>query len=143
LYGLVGPDGAGKTTSIRILATVITPSDGTAHIAGYDVVRQSELARRHIGCMPQSFSLYPDLAVQFYLNHADPSNSASTQLGVEMISQMALPLTSLAIVREREQGTMEQLIITPIRPWGLWPRHGTITPATVWTCCRPGSNRCR
>jgi len=64
LYGLVGPDGAGKTTAMRILATVLAPSGGTAIIAGCDVARQSEQARRHIGYMPQAFSLYPDLTVR-------------------------------------------------------------------------------
>ena len=64
LYGLVGPDGAGKTTSIRILATVLKPSGGAAAIAGCDVARQPERARRHIGYMPQAFSLYPDLTVR-------------------------------------------------------------------------------
>jgi ABC-2 type transport system ATP-binding protein len=63
LYGLVGPDGAGKTTTLRILSTVMEPSAGTANVAGYDVKTQAEQARRHIGYMPQNFSLYPDLSV--------------------------------------------------------------------------------
>ncbi len=64
LYGLVGPDGAGKTTTIRILATVMLPTSGTAYIAGLDVVRAAERVRPHIGYMPQDFSLYPDLSVR-------------------------------------------------------------------------------
>ncbi len=63
LYGLVGPDGAGKTTAIRILATVLEPSSGAVTIAGFDVARHAEKARRLIGYMPQAFSLYPDLTV--------------------------------------------------------------------------------
>jgi ABC-2 type transport system ATP-binding protein len=63
LYGLVGPDGAGKTTAIRILATVMRATAGTARVAGYDVRRQAEKVRPLIGYMPQSFSLYPDLTV--------------------------------------------------------------------------------
>ncbi len=78
LYGLVGPDGAGKTTTLRILATVITPSGGTASIVGYDVVRQAERARHLIGYMPQACSLYPDLTVRENLDffadiHAVPA----------------------------------------------------------------------
>ena len=63
LYGLVGPDGAGKTTLIRILATVIEPTAGSARLAGFDVVGQAEQGRARLGYMPQAFSLYPDLTV--------------------------------------------------------------------------------
>jgi ABC-2 type transport system ATP-binding protein len=63
LYGLVGSDGAGKSTTIRILATVILPTSGEAQIGGYGVIDQAEKARPLIGYMPQIFSLYPDLTV--------------------------------------------------------------------------------
>ncbi len=63
LYGLIGPDGAGKTTAIRILTSVMPPTSGEAWVAGFDVVRQAEEIRRLIGYMPQVFSLYPDLSV--------------------------------------------------------------------------------
>ena len=68
LFGLVGPDGAGKTTIIRILAGVIQPTEGEARIGGFDVVHQAEKARSHIGYMPQIFSMYPDLSVIENLN---------------------------------------------------------------------------
>jgi ABC-2 type transport system ATP-binding protein len=68
LFGLVGPDGAGKTTTLRILATVITASSGEAVILGEDVLRHPQRIRRHIGYMPQNFSLYPDLSVLENLN---------------------------------------------------------------------------
>ena len=64
LFGLVGPDGAGKTTTLRMLATVIEPGGGNARIAGYDVVKNAEPIRELVGYMPQNFSLYPDLSVQ-------------------------------------------------------------------------------
>lgn len=64
LYGLVGPDGAGKTTILRILSTVIKPTSGSAHLAGFDVIKQSEDVRSLLGYMPQAFSLYPDLTVK-------------------------------------------------------------------------------
>lgn len=63
LYGLVGPDGAGKTTLLRILSTVMEPTSGSAHLAGFDVMKQSEDVRALLGYMPQAFSLYPDLNV--------------------------------------------------------------------------------
>jgi ABC-2 type transport system ATP-binding protein len=63
LYGLVGPDGAGKTTLLRILSTVMEPTSGSAQLAGFDVMKQSEKVRALLGYMPQAFSLYPDLSV--------------------------------------------------------------------------------
>jgi len=63
LFGLVGPDGAGKTTTLRILSTVMEQSSGAVTIAGFDIRSQAEEARQHIGYMPQNFSLYPDLSV--------------------------------------------------------------------------------
>jgi len=64
LFGLVGPDGAGKTTTLRMLATVMQPDGGSARIAGHDVVKAAEPIRELVGYMPQNFSLYPDLSVQ-------------------------------------------------------------------------------
>ncbi len=63
LFGLIGPDGAGKTTLFRILATLVQPDSGTADIAGADVVRDYALIRRSIGYMPGRFSLYQDLSI--------------------------------------------------------------------------------
>jgi ABC-2 type transport system ATP-binding protein len=77
LYGLVGPDGAGKTTAIRILASVMEPTSGQARIGDFDVVRQAEKARSLIGYMPQAFSLYPDLSVMENLNFFAEINGVS------------------------------------------------------------------
>jgi len=63
IFGLVGPDGAGKTTTIRMLAAIMNPTKGWARVAGYDTVRQAEEIKRIIGYMPQHFSLYGDLTV--------------------------------------------------------------------------------
>lgn len=64
ILGLVGPDGAGKTTTLRMLAGVIRPSGGQARVLGYDIVHQAEAVKARIGYMPQRFSLYADLTVQ-------------------------------------------------------------------------------
>ena len=64
LFGLVGPDGGGKTTLFRILATLILPDAGEATVLGLDVVRDLWAVRARVGYMPGRFSLYPDLTVE-------------------------------------------------------------------------------
>ena len=63
LFGLIGPDGAGKTSLIRILATLTLPDAGKAHVLGHEVVREYRSIRNKIGYMPGRFSLYQDLSV--------------------------------------------------------------------------------
>ena len=64
VFGLIGPDGAGKTSMFRILCSLLEPDAGTASVDGFDVVRQMKDVRRRIGYMPGRFSLYQDLTVQ-------------------------------------------------------------------------------
>ncbi|NWG14639.1 MAG: ABC transporter ATP-binding protein [Acidobacteria bacterium] len=64
LVGLVGPDGAGKTTALRLLATIMLPTGGEGRVLGLDIVRDAEAIKRRIGYMPQRFSLYGELTVQ-------------------------------------------------------------------------------
>jgi len=63
IFGLVGPDGAGKTTTIRLLAAIMDPTGGQATIAGFDLRQQPERIKEHIGYMAQQFALYGDLSV--------------------------------------------------------------------------------
>ena len=63
IFGFLGANGAGKTTAMRMLCGLSRPSDGRAEVAGYDVGRQPEQVKRHIGYMSQKFSLYDDLTV--------------------------------------------------------------------------------
>ncbi len=64
IYGLIGPDGAGKTTTIRMLAGVMKPTSGIARVSGIDTSRQAERLRHQVGYMAQRFSLYGDLSVR-------------------------------------------------------------------------------
>ncbi len=64
IFGLVGPDGAGKTTTLRLLCGLLDPTEGSARVAGYDSARQSQSVKDHIGYMAQRFGLYQDLSVQ-------------------------------------------------------------------------------
>jgi len=88
LYGLVGPDGAGKTTTLRILSTVMEQSGGSAKVAGFDVKRQAEKARPLIGYMPQNFSLYPDMSVLENLNFFADLNQVPRDQKKERITEM-------------------------------------------------------
>jgi|UniRef100_A0A7C3WGS7 ABC-2 type transport system ATP-binding protein len=64
VFALVGPDGAGKTTVMRLLVGIMDPEEGRAEVLGFDTVRQAEQLKEHIGYMPQRFGLYDDLTVQ-------------------------------------------------------------------------------
>jgi len=68
LFGLIGPDGAGKTTLFRLLTTLINPNEGSATIEGLDISKDYRQIRPLLGYMPGRFSLYPDLTVEENLN---------------------------------------------------------------------------
>jgi ABC-2 type transport system ATP-binding protein len=63
IFGLLGPDGAGKTTTIRMLSTIMEPTGGSAHVAGLNTIQEREAIKKRIGYMAQQFALYGDLTV--------------------------------------------------------------------------------
>jgi ABC-2 type transport system ATP-binding protein len=64
VFGFLGPNGAGKSTTIRMLCGILRPTDGYGTVGGFDIVRQAEQLKSHIGYMSQRFSLYEDLTVR-------------------------------------------------------------------------------
>src|SRR6187431_3647994 len=64
IFGFLGANGAGKTTAMRMLCGLSTPTSGSATVAGFDVYKQTEQIKRNIGYMSQKFSLYEDLTVK-------------------------------------------------------------------------------
>ncbi|MFO3727915.1 ATP-binding cassette domain-containing protein, partial [Butyricimonas muris] len=64
VFGLIGPDGAGKSTLFRVLTTLLLPTGGRASVGGFDVIDQYREVRNIVGYMPGKFSLYQDLSVE-------------------------------------------------------------------------------
>ena len=64
VFGFLGANGAGKTTAMRMLCGLSKPTSGTGTVAGYDIARQPEMVKKHIGYMSQKFSLYEDMTVK-------------------------------------------------------------------------------
>src|SRR5512140_2505971 len=83
IFGLVGPDGAGKTTTMRLLTGILSPTAGEAWVAGFHVVKEAEPLKEHTGYMSQRFELYPDLTVQeniaFYADIYDVFRKGRTE----------------------------------------------------------------
>ena len=86
LFGLVGPDGGGKTTLFRILTTLLLPDAGRATVLGLDVVRDLWAIRARVGYMPGHFSLYPDLSVQENLAFFASVFGTTIQQGYSLIA---------------------------------------------------------
>ncbi len=86
LFGLVGPDGAGKTTLFRILTTLLLPDAGSATVLGFDVARDLWAIRSRVGYMPGGFSLYPDLSVAENLEFFAAVFGTTVEEGYELIA---------------------------------------------------------
>lgn len=105
IVGLAGPDGAGKTTLIRLIAGLLLPSDGSISVAGFDTVQQADAIHEIIGYMPQKFGLYEDLTVQQNLNlYADLRGVLGEER--KQIFEKLLSFTALAPFTERLAGNL-------------------------------------
>ncbi|HUP03158.1 MAG TPA: ABC transporter ATP-binding protein, partial [Bryobacteraceae bacterium] len=105
IFGLVGPDGAGKTTTLRMLCGLMNPTEGSARVAGHDVVRDAQAVKDQIGYMAQRFGLYMDLSVEenmiFYADLFDIVGEERRELTARL-----LRMTRMEPFRDRAGGKL-------------------------------------
>src|SRR5574341_1685896 len=105
IFGLVGPDGSGKTTVLRLFSAIMNPTRGAAKVAGCDTVRQPEAIKTRIGYMAQSFSLYRDLSVIENLNFFADVYGVGGAVRRQRIERL-LAFARLAEFRHRRAGRL-------------------------------------
>jgi ABC-2 type transport system ATP-binding protein len=92
LFGVIGPDGAGKTSLFRILTTLLLADSGMAVVDGFDVVKDYKSIRKRVGYMPGKFSLYPDLSVEENLNFFATIFNTSIEENYELIKNIYIQI---------------------------------------------------
>lgn len=92
LFGIIGPDGAGKSTLFRMLTTLLLPDNGTASVNGYDIAKQFREIRNIIGYMPGKFSLYQDLTVQENLDFFATIFNTTIEENYELIKDIYIQI---------------------------------------------------
>jgi ABC-2 type transport system ATP-binding protein len=105
IFGLVGPDGAGKTTTMRLLTAIMEPTQGDAWVAGHHVVREAEAVKEQIGYMSQRFGLYPDLTVMENLDFYADIYTVPRRGRQERIERL-LAFSNLAPFKRRLAGNL-------------------------------------
>jgi ABC-2 type transport system ATP-binding protein len=113
IFGFLGANGAGKTTAMRMLCGLSTPSSGSATIAGFDVYKQTEQIKKNIGYMSQKFSLYEDLTVleniRFFGGIYGLSNSQLKARATELIKNLGLQKEADTLVGALPLGWKQKL----------------------------------
>ncbi len=115
VLGYLGPNGSGKTTTIRMLCGLLTPTEGTARIMGVDVTQDPETIKSHLGYMSQKFALYNDLTVlenlQFYAGVYDvPADKEKQRIG-EILHMVGLETRTRAFTTELSGGWRQRLAL--------------------------------
>jgi ABC-2 type transport system ATP-binding protein len=113
IYGFLGPNGSGKTTTIRMLCGLLTPDEGRGTCLGYDIRREADEIKRHVGYMTQRFSLYQDLSVRENLEFvarlygvADPAAAAGA-----MVERLGLQDREAQLAGELSGGWKQRLAL--------------------------------
>lgn len=113
IFGFLGANGAGKTTAMRMLCGLSTPTSGEATIAGFDIYTEQEAIKRNIGYMSQKFSLYEDLTVaeniRFFGGIYGLSNAEIKQKGEALIEQLGLKTEANKLVGSLPLGWKQKL----------------------------------
>jgi ABC-2 type transport system ATP-binding protein len=105
LFGLIGPDGAGKTTTMRMLTAIMDPTEGDAWVMGCNTVREAESIKEQIGYMSQRFGLYPDLTVMENINFYADIYGVSKKGRQETIERL-LAFSNLTPFKKRYAGKL-------------------------------------
>ena len=105
IFGLVGPDGAGKTTTLRMLCGLMDPTEGSASVAGHDASREARQVKDRIGYMAQRFGLYQDLTVaENMIFYADLFGIQGTER--DQLTRRLLRMTRMEPFQERQAGRL-------------------------------------
>jgi ABC-2 type transport system ATP-binding protein len=116
IFGFLGANGAGKTTAIRMLTGLLVPTSGEATVAGFDVYRQAESIKRHIGYMSQRFSLYDDLTVveniRFYAGIYGLGHRKIREQTDRLVSRLGLEAVRSRLIRELPPGWRQKLALS-------------------------------
>jgi len=115
VFGFLGPNGSGKSTTIRMLCGILSPTSGTGRVAGFDVARDPERVRQHIGYMSQKFSLYEELTVRenldFYAGIYGLTATAAVARRDEVLSLVGLADGRDASARDLPGGLRQRLAL--------------------------------
>ena len=112
VIGYLGPNGSGKTTTIRMLLGILRPSEGSARVLGFDAAQQSEQVRAHTGYMSQKFALYDELtAAENLLFYADVYGVEEPQRVETLLAQLGLTPVAKQQVRTLSSGWCQRLAL--------------------------------
>jgi ABC-2 type transport system ATP-binding protein len=114
VVGLLGPNGSGKTTTMRILAGSLVPSAGSATVAGFDVVRQSQEARARLGYLPELPPLYRELKVREYLRYLGQLKRLGRRVGAAVdaaIGAVGLAEVATRLIGELSRGFQQRVAL--------------------------------